>query len=261
MEMTVAGSFYCLLKLVPQCYAISFFIQYSAPEHWAPAVVELLWSFCWLVSSISIKGVRGLGKRISKPCNWHNPSPLHPFSHMWQKTCFFLCPSWLNNASLLLRWECLRGQNATLFFQRHLKWHRKKISSESFWRAVCKTWPHFVKVHPDEQCDCLASWEALHTTLSTNISCHFIKKMEYCSFQVLHNQLIFSENPPFCIHLTDYVNYKGTVYSYGEETSVFNYSAWLTVRHKQCKAFQQRLNHELWMNWRVLSGSRVCFGR
>lgn len=110
----------------------------------------------------------------------------------------------------------------------------------------------------------LATWlpgQLRNFTYHTATSCHIVKKKVYCSIQVLHSQLLFSENPPFCIHLTDYVNYKGTQYSYGEETSVFDYSAWLTMRHKQCKAFQQRLNHELWMNWRVLSGSRVCFGR
>lgn len=105
---------------------------------------------CWLVSSISVKGVRGLGKRLSNPCNWHHPSPLHSFSNMWpkmRKLVFVWCPSWLSNAtqSLLLRWEALRGQNAAFFFLKQTEHRRQWGQHCRLFRfpelKACKTTP------------------------------------------------------------------------------------------------------------------------
>ncbi len=112
-------SFHSLPKLVPQCYTIClFYTMFLVPDHRDPAVVKPLWSFhrgIWQnVSSISINGVKGFGKKLSNPCKWHHHL-LHPLS----LTCgqklekkkklflFGLYSSWLSNAtqSLLLRWE------------------------------------------------------------------------------------------------------------------------------------------------------------
>lgn len=90
-----ARSLHCLLKL---CYTIYLstqcFSSSLSADHRDPAVLKPLWSFhrgIWQnVSSISIKEVKGLGKRISNPCNWHHHPPFLSHVAKNQKTCFCL---------------------------------------------------------------------------------------------------------------------------------------------------------------------------
>lgn len=260
----------------------------SAPDHRDPAV-KPLWSFHWgiwqNVSSISIKGVKGLGKRLSNPRNWHHHPPLHPFSQMWPKIwklvfCLVsIMAKQRDTESVTLVRRPQREQKAAVFISsdrlsrgENAAWgqHLARIKGRKtkdrvvsiFWNESSQnnpTWDDIAKLFALRG---LGEWIAKHYltegkyTQMSNTNAWPAEKLYvmYCvptpaatflreQYMVTSKSCIarwyfvrtipFVSPPEWLCKLPRY-----TLYGNGEETSVFNYSAWLTVGPKQYKAFQ-----------------------
>lgn len=152
----VAGSLHCLLKLVPPCYTIclstQWFIYSFSQLTTDPAVVKPLWSFHWgnwrNVSSISIKWVKGLGKRLSNPCIWHHHPPFLS-GQKNQKTCFCLISIMAKQRDTVC-WKGLKASHIFLFAG-HTEWRTKfRVRATSGTDQTKKTKDRVVSIFQNE---------------------------------------------------------------------------------------------------------------